>query len=241
MVLVNPNTLANNPPAIRHRTFWPSIDIDWREFTKFPKLPPELRLRIWSHSLPDPRIVTIEQSLTRAKDYRISCQNRVPGTLLVNRESREVALKRYSLRFTTFENVYGPPVYFDFNRDVICLKRCDRDWWNNFNDEFNEDLSLVTRIMIENLHCSLNQMILRAEPFRNMCSLGLVRENLQPRLTLNEEMRVFSGLRACIHRAEGLGARFKEGDAKLLERLDVYFISRFSVFDLEQGVSDWEP
>jgi hypothetical protein len=141
----------------------------------------------------------------------------------------------------TFENVYGPPVYFDFSRDVICLKRCDWAWWNDFNDEFNKDLSLVTRIMIENLHCSLNQMILRAEPFRKLCSLGLVRGNLQPRLTLNEEMRVFSGLRAHLQRAEGSDERCKEGDAKLLERLDVYFISRFSVADLEQGVSDWEP
>jgi hypothetical protein len=241
MAPANPNMLASNSPAIQHRTFWPSLDTDWREFTKFPKLPPELRLRIWSHSLPDPRIVTIERILTRPKDYRVSCQNRVPGTLLVNRESREVALKRYSLRFMTFENVYGPPVYFDFSRDVICLKRCDWAWWNDFNDEFNKDLSLVTRIMIENLHCSLNQMILQAEPFRKLCSLGLVRGNLQPRLTLNEEMRVFSGLRAHLLRAEGSDERCKEGDAKLLERLDVYFISRFSVVDLEQGVSDWEP
>ena len=99
---------------------------------------------------PDPRIITIQSRLPIPSDYRLSCQDRVPSTLLVNRESRDVALKRYSLRFLTFENVYGPPVYFDLGRDIVCVKKCCNNWWTDFNDEFNKDLSLVKRLIIQN-------------------------------------------------------------------------------------------
>jgi 2EXR family len=160
-------------PSIRHRTFKLAAEIDWREFPLFPEFPTELRLKIWAFASADPRIMTIEQIPLRAKDYRTFCQDRVPSILLANRESRSVALKRYRLAFAKFENVYGPPTYFDFNRDIVCLRNCGQDWWEDFNEEFNNDLGLVQRVMIENGNCRFREISQRVMPFQSIRSLGI--------------------------------------------------------------------
>ena len=71
------------------------------EFTIFPMLPAELRLKIWKMALPGPRIV--EVYLDRVADpsygdFRVIRTNTPPPTLLsVNLESRKVALEKYWL------------------------------------------------------------------------------------------------------------------------------------------------
>jgi hypothetical protein len=67
------------------------------QFIFFPKLPIELRLKIWELTFPGPRIIEIyKQELCRS-EYQIEIQaNNPPLTLFhVNREAREVASKKY--------------------------------------------------------------------------------------------------------------------------------------------------
>jgi hypothetical protein len=134
--------------------------------------------------LPDPRVVTIEVVRKIPKDYRISCQDRVPSTLLVNRESREVCLPRYTVCFEIFENVHGSPVYFDFSRDIICLQKCVNAWWEDINEDFNKDLGLAKSVMIDSSRCSFNEAVHRVTPFHSIRSLGMAKEIFEPQLSL---------------------------------------------------------
>lgn len=227
--------------VISHRSFIPAPDIEWREFNRFPKLPPELRLKIWAHALPDPRIMAIESVPPRTKDYLISCKDRIPSTLLVNRESREVALKRYSLRFLTFENVYGPPVYFDFGRDIVCVNKCSDGWWIDFNDEFNKDLSLVKRVIVRHrIARSSREFILRTMPFYNLESLGLAIHVIDLPLTFTLQWQFFHNIARQILEAKEGSGNPGETDTHLLMASQIYFLSWDHVIDLEIGEILWE-
>ena len=52
MASANPNTTTNNVASIQCRSFEQAGVIERREFTKFPKLPTELRLKVWAYVLP---------------------------------------------------------------------------------------------------------------------------------------------------------------------------------------------
>lgn len=223
-------------PVISPRSFIPAPDIEWREFNRFPKLPPELRLKIWAYALPDPRIMTIESVPPRTKDYLISCKDRIPSTLLVNRESREAALKRYSLCFLTFENVYGPPVYFDFGRDIVCVSKCGNDWWTDFNDEFNKGLSLVKRVIVRHrIARSSGGFISRTTPFYDLESLGLAIHVVDLPLTFTQQWQLFYNIARQILRAKDGSGNPGETDANLLMAAQIYFLSWDDVTDLKIG------
>ena len=93
-------------------------------FTYFAKLPPELRNMIWEETFPGPRIIRFlidgkivyfpgpsEFLKTRAEGAS------VPSTLQVNRESRGVARRHYTLTFET--KLHRGPIYVDFRRDTM--------------------------------------------------------------------------------------------------------------------------
>jgi hypothetical protein len=100
-------------------------------FTSFPKLPAEVRLKIWSLALPGPRVITIAPDYSSAPEFfdpehphstrykARACTKPVPALLHCSFESRAVALKSYELSFRT--NLQKKPIYFDFRKDSLCM------------------------------------------------------------------------------------------------------------------------
>ena len=153
------------------------------------------------------------------RDYRISCEDRVPSTLLVNHESHEACRVRYTLSFATFGNVHGPPVYFDFSRDVISLSKCGNFWWTDFNEIFNRDLSSVKRVMVDDDGgFGVNGVPQLVVPFHELRSIGMVREIYLPPLSWQEENHLLSAFKAQIKREN-----LQDHKHKVLEKLEVYF------------------
>jgi hypothetical protein len=79
-----------------------------RSFAHFQQLPGEIRVQIWQHALPGPRVVEIraeapEEATKRGRGGgrcgRVTSRCRVPTLLHVCREARGVALGRYTLTF----------------------------------------------------------------------------------------------------------------------------------------------
>lgn len=103
-------------------------------FHSFPRLPPELRRKIWRHALPSPRTMSvdfIQRSRHSAPEFE---PNQPPPMLLhVCHESREVALENYELVFrsqnppgASSQGASGAPLggfYFDFRGDTLCFTR----------------------------------------------------------------------------------------------------------------------
>lgn len=110
--------------------------IGLEEFTLFPKLAPELRDMIWKLALPKPRTISITAEPlfdwnTVADDPYIAdddpsiqfklVSNACPmprGVFLTCRESRTLALKRYS---PAFKNQLEKWLYFDWKNDTLCF------------------------------------------------------------------------------------------------------------------------
>lgn len=141
-------------------------------FTLFPKLPTELRLKIWEYLLA-PRIVAIacldaealpsdeepEEPWTNFPEFEVPAPRAVPVLLLVNRETRTLALKHYSPAFawkvpymllhndssssspTSSSTAAAgstwsrPRVWFDYARDAVYLlgelEPCDSYGFNS--------------------------------------------------------------------------------------------------------------
>jgi hypothetical protein len=234
MASVSTHVSEDVVPAINFRSFT-SLAIDWREFHQFAKLPRELRLMIWAYALPDPRVVTIEKVRVNPADYRVSCQDRIPSTLLINHESHEACRHRYTLSFATFADVHGPPVYFDFSRDVVSLEKCGNFWWADFNQKFNRDLSLVRRVMVDTGGYRVHGVPHLVLPFQGLHSLGMVREIYLPLLSQQEENHLLAVFKAQTKR-EGL----QDHKDNVVETLEVYFLSRFNLYHLEQEKKVWE-
>lgn len=110
---------------------------DHRSFTCFPKLPIELRLKIWKDVCHLPRYVDIwtgyhrvykdrgEQILSAFTRHVTLCG--VPAVLHTTRESRKEALEHYTLAFGSNQTLhYGiqlsipPRIYVDWKSDIIC-------------------------------------------------------------------------------------------------------------------------
>ncbi|OAA53395.1 hypothetical protein ISF_08748 [Cordyceps fumosorosea ARSEF 2679] len=95
-------------------------------FSLFPKLPAELRLRIWKHSLPGTRIVPVHCGADElvvdssvGLVAAIGCTTTIPNPTNLNicTESRAEAIKSYRRCF----GFVGQPghIYFDPSRDVL--------------------------------------------------------------------------------------------------------------------------
>ncbi|KAI1139497.1 hypothetical protein F5Y05DRAFT_324728 [Hypoxylon sp. FL0543] len=141
------------------------------KFTCFPNLPAELRLKIWEYLL-TPRIVAIacldaeapppdeepEEPWTSFPELEVPRPPAVPVLLLINRETRALALKRYSPAFawkvpyvllhndSPFSSSSSPPsvsastwsrprAWFDYARDAVYLlgelEPCDSYGFNS--------------------------------------------------------------------------------------------------------------
>jgi hypothetical protein len=103
------------------------------EFTLFPKLPIELRFKIWEESIPESRVVEVHVSEFKFKS-KASCTfastTPVPIILHVNHESRQLGFKRYTLHFGCDEDiVFGglPTIYIDVKNDVVVFRKNDNN------------------------------------------------------------------------------------------------------------------
>ncbi|PMD42034.1 hypothetical protein L207DRAFT_510343 [Hyaloscypha variabilis F] len=104
-------------------------------FELFPKLPPEIRLKIWQHAISVPRIVDFEKipsidgRYTKSNgayyDGRWRYRNTLPPPLLsTNCESRREALKAYK-NYENFDDIttsIGGPEWFRYDWDILHLK-----------------------------------------------------------------------------------------------------------------------
>ena len=97
-----------------------------RSFTLFPRLPTELRLKIWHLAMPGPRTITLQYKFRRrarlesALPYTASWTSKDlnPAALQVCHESRYEALEIYEQAFGTHA-CSGRKVYFDFEQDTL--------------------------------------------------------------------------------------------------------------------------
>ncbi|RYP56638.1 hypothetical protein DL771_011672 [Monosporascus sp. 5C6A] len=105
---------------------------------RFPRLPAELRLKIWAENLPGSRIVTIRCSSTSSPTPSSACRSHdddaaprftssapIPANLHACRESRCEAMRQYRLLFGTC----GEPgrIFFDPMRDILYFGARDGD------------------------------------------------------------------------------------------------------------------
>ncbi|KAH7360724.1 hypothetical protein BKA65DRAFT_533972 [Rhexocercosporidium sp. MPI-PUGE-AT-0058] len=88
------------------------------EFLLFPKLPAELRFKIWILSLPCLR--TVELHYNALNSHTMS-STPAPAAFYTSRESRREALKQYSLLFEDY--VLNSSAYIDVRTDTLYL--CD--------------------------------------------------------------------------------------------------------------------
>ena len=122
------NSLPGNEPSyVDEPRATPPDAVTDSAFDLFPKLPLELRLLVWSHSLPTDRIVEIVFSTDRqSAEWHLSsepepklkaCCDPIPH-LFACRESRFLGLKKYTLRRSPgFKN----PFYLDSDSDIFMI------------------------------------------------------------------------------------------------------------------------
>ncbi|RYP92023.1 hypothetical protein DL770_001878 [Monosporascus sp. CRB-9-2] len=105
-------------------------------FPKFRDLPPELRIKVWQHAMPEARTVVVEspfalarnraprsleEALSRTSDENVQdtwrSTTKIPALLHVNAEARHEALRRY--RLSLGAGKAQPTIYVDFSRDTL--------------------------------------------------------------------------------------------------------------------------
>lgn len=107
----------------------PSFD----SFPLFRKLPTELRLRIWRHALPGPRLVNVIAAYNHKEDtpWRIDAARFIPTRRFPDQilyacwESREVARKHYQLCLLNSPTSAAglPMLCIDFSVDVVYVNK----------------------------------------------------------------------------------------------------------------------
>ncbi len=85
-------------------------------FTLFPELPTELRLKIWGHAARTQRLLKLQYCIVDRKFFTF--QN-LPAILRATQESRIVGLRYYHLSFGTDKQ--PPSTYFNANYDIVCF------------------------------------------------------------------------------------------------------------------------
>jgi hypothetical protein len=99
------------------------LEAGQRTFTLFPKLPAELRLRVWKYSLPGPQYIEVQMSLSSFIQYpqwKFVSQDKAPAAFFVCHESRAEATKNYKLLRGTQSGT--PAIYCDAAIDVLVFR-----------------------------------------------------------------------------------------------------------------------
>ena len=104
-------TSSTSPSAVYSAT----VPAEQPKFELFPKLPPELRLKIWN-LIPESRVVEVIFKMDHRKNnYKFLAT--FPAILHVSMEARAEGLRRYTRVFHTKWALNG--VFFDFEADIL--------------------------------------------------------------------------------------------------------------------------
>jgi hypothetical protein len=132
------------------------------QFTLFPKLPPELRMKIWKEACSEPRIVEIDiftypveirTTGTTAIDYDYRTRTPAPAVLHVYSEARQMGLKHYNRTFrraSFFEakDVEEQIIYVNFEEDTVYLslgkEQVERQFWNPLSHALTQQNTLYS-------------------------------------------------------------------------------------------------
>lgn len=111
----------------------PTVSNDAASFELFPKLPTEIRLKIWKLALPGPRIVKVRPCSVKFMEelaagdmtkHTFVSPTKAPSILFVCGESRKEAMKTYQLSFGSEHHNIPSTVYFNFDLDMLYFP-CD--------------------------------------------------------------------------------------------------------------------
>jgi hypothetical protein len=136
-------TMATPSPSPLSADGEKNVAVPAETFTLFPKLATELRLKVWKMVLPGPRVVVVEYSKKTKLPFSPA---RIPVILQVNRESRDEALKSYTLAFG-LDGADGK-IFFDFSNDIFVF---DEDFASQTKVDRCRDLDQVQHLAIPRL------------------------------------------------------------------------------------------
>jgi hypothetical protein len=94
-----------------------------RTFTLFPKLPPELRIKIWKLSMPKERFIQPRHykfGYPMSPEKTMDLYAETPASLFTCQESRHEALSLYK-PFQVVPGPKSPTVYLNPDTDILCL------------------------------------------------------------------------------------------------------------------------
>jgi hypothetical protein len=115
------------------------------KFELFPKLPPELRLKIWN-LVPEPRVVdVIFKRDHRKNNYKFLAT--FPAILHVSQEARTEGLRRYQQVSKTKWALNG--VFFDFETDILCFSGTANESQKNLFSRKFKDLAKVRNFVVD--------------------------------------------------------------------------------------------
>jgi 2EXR family len=138
-------------------------------FSRFSRLLTKIRVKIWHYAMP--RVVYIGP-----KDANYTSKNeqsKYPVLLVVNRESREVALKDLK-RYTKFLD--KNPIYVDFGLDIFYISCFDTSGLDNANyDSYIQVLALNSKYFANSL-CKFLQMVRRCSHLWKLVLVMLSKE-----------------------------------------------------------------
>jgi hypothetical protein len=96
-----------------------------RTFTLFPKLPAELRFRVWKYAHPDPRYIEVQMingsaGADQARCWRVKTKHEAPTLFFVCHKSRAEVIKRCVL--LRGNEPGSSAIYYDTNVDVLVFR-----------------------------------------------------------------------------------------------------------------------
>lgn len=101
------------------------------EFTLFPTLATELRLKIWAVHLQEPRIVEVFAPPSSRYRWGILPTTKIPPLFHINRESRQEAHKAFKMVPGVTESRYlRPQAIINFDIDTVFFSQWGTDWLN---------------------------------------------------------------------------------------------------------------
>jgi hypothetical protein len=114
-----------------------------KDFPQFSRLPKELRLKIWETVTDEQRVVVIHTLLGYPGGWiptsvpgAFYSSTPIPAALHVCSESRKIALKRYTLSFSTRHLDWNPDqparIWFNFERDALYFREPPWDDWHDY-------------------------------------------------------------------------------------------------------------
>ena len=127
----------------------------FESFTLFPKLPIEVRLKIWRLAFPTNRKLELHFVIINQFDILLAAVSSNPVTLYVNQESREETLRFYE---EAFHGIGDGTIYLNPDSDTVLFTSAPKKIWNKkkkltvpkYGYLYRDTLDRVQRLEIDN-------------------------------------------------------------------------------------------